>query len=123
MEKKLTGNSIVIINTGIDKKTNFEIISLKRNIDKLFKDNESDQAVIQIFNVIDNLHFLDSTKYELLFKLFLGKIYNEDIYIALLSATINAKENNFRKMYFDFVKKELMNIYEEKEAIKILIGL
>lgn len=94
-----------------------KIYDLKNRIDIL----NSDRAVIDIFDCADNLYL--NSECHLLFSLFMNNIYNEDIYIALLSSTLYFKNSLLRSQYLEFVRNELLKTYNEKEIIPILIGL
>lgn len=83
--------------------------------------SNSDRAVIDIFDCVDNLYL--NSECHLLFTLFMDSIYNEDIYIALLSSTLYFKNSLLRSQYLEFVRNELLKTYNEKEIVPILIGL
>lgn len=94
-----------------------KIHNLKNKINVL----NSDKAVVEIFNCVDDLYL--NSECHLLFTLFMNEVYNEDIYIGLLSSTLYFKNNLIRSQYLDFVKSELLKSYTEEEIDPILIGL
>lgn len=100
-----------------------KVIGFIKEIQHLFINN-SDKALVHIFDVIDDWHPTnDLNKFEVLFSNLKAIKFNEDIYISLLASTILIKDNEIRKNYFDYVKKELSENYNSEELSKILIGL
>ncbi len=91
-------------------------------IEYFLKSDKSDKALIEVFKTLDNL-YIDDSKYDFLFKLFMGNNYNEEINVGLLSATINVKNNPYRIEYFNFVRKQLEKKYSEYEIESIISGL
>lgn len=106
----------------LDRNVIIKLISLKSKIEHFTKTDNTDKALIEIFKTLDNLYIEDS-KYDYLFKLFSGNNFNEEINVALLSATINAKNNPYRIEFFNFVKKQLKNKYSNYEIESIISGL
>jgi hypothetical protein len=94
-----------------------KIHDLKNKINNL----NSDKAVVEIFNCVDDLYL--NSECHLLFTLFMNEIYNEDIYIGLLSSTLYFKNSLLRSQYLEFVRSELLKNYTEEEIVPILIGL
>jgi hypothetical protein len=94
-----------------------EIKLLKKKVDSL----STDKALIEIFNCVDNLYL--NSECHLLFTIFMNEIYNEDIYIGILSSTIYFKNSLLRSQYLEFVRSELLKSYTHDEIFPILIGL
>lgn len=94
-----------------------EIHLLKKKVDSL----STNEALIEIFDCVDNLYL--NSECHLLFTLFMNEVYNEDIYIGLLSSTLYFKNSLLRSKYLEFVRSELLKSYTEEEIVPILIGL
>lgn len=100
-----------------------EVVDLFNKVYDLFKEGKSDNAIVNIFDIVDDWFVDDNSKYDDLFQTFLGYKFNEDIYVALLASTISIGSNPFRRMYFKYVKDELRKTYNDNELEMVLSGL
>lgn len=105
-----------------DTYVKIKLVSLKSKIDYFIKYDKVDKALIEVFKTLDSL-YIDDSKYDFLFKMFIGNNYDDEINVGLLSATINAKKNRNRIEYFNFVNKQLEKKYSKNEIESIISGL
>jgi len=108
--------------TDLDTDIKIKLVSLKRKVDKLIEFNNADEALVEIFKTLDRV-YLDDNKCNYLFRMFMKSKFNDEISVGLLSATVNIKNNVYRKEFFNFVKDELYKKYSNKEVESILLGL
>lgn len=108
--------------TDADSESNLKIITLKRNIDLLLKNNLVDKALIELHKTLDNI-LLDDIKCSYLFRQFENVKLNDEVAVGLLCATIEFKSNVNRVCFFEMLKNDFYSRYNEKEVRDILIGL
>ena len=108
---------------GESQSKHLKVIGLFNTVKTLFADKKSDEAVVCIFDIIDDWYIYDEIKFDDLFDIFYGKEFNEDIYIALLASTVTIKNNQYRKRYFEYVMTELSKLYPKDELEMVLLGL
>lgn len=108
--------------TDNDSENILKIISLKKNIDLLLKNDLVDKALIKLHKVLDNI-LLDDNKCSYLFRQFESTKLNDEIAVGLLCATIEFKSNNSRINFLELLRSDLHSKYSKEEVSEILVGL